>query len=66
VPAQAHAAVGHAGIAGPQDDDVERLAAEIVQHAVLHAAAEAQQHDEHEDAPENAERSEHRAQLVLA
>ena len=34
-------------------------------HAVLHAAAEAEQQHQHEDAPEHAERGEHGAQLVL-
>ena len=34
-------------------------------HAVLHAAAGAEQQDQHEDAPEHAERRQQRAQLVL-
>ena len=62
---EAHALERHARVAGEQHDDVERLVAEILHHAVLHAAAGAEQQDEHEDAPEHAERRQQRAQLVL-
>jgi hypothetical protein len=49
----------------PDDDEVEHVRAEVLVHAVLHAAARAQQQHQHENAPEHAKGREQRAQLVL-
>ena len=61
----AHAVIRQAGVAGPDDDEVQHVRAEILVDAVLHAAARAQQQHQHENAPEHAEGGQHGAQLVL-
>ena len=57
--------IRHAGVAGPDDDEVQHVGTEIFVYAVLHAAAGAEQQHQHEDAPEHAEGGQHGAQLVL-
>ena len=60
-----HAVMRHAGLTGPNDDEVQDVRTEIVPHAVLHAAPCAQQQHQHENAPEHTEGGQHGPQFVL-